>query len=679
MSWKRSERKNAEGLYEIEWNVPIIGVDTYSGDSRLFDGHVAFTQNMGFTQGRPEGYNGYSLLDTTMDADDNATPQGFGQYRSGSTETFVIVQQSGRTATWNASTNAWVQAHTGMTSDAGIDVTWNEINYAGYLIWANPTDGNWKWDGSNWLPLGARNITDCESDQDGQWTNETAETTIVREGLQSYSRVVAASATQALTFTPTANLNLSTALLSAAAYTEANAGIGFFIRVSDASEVNEASSFFELATSVGNELQINFNSASFRTFDPAGVTGGGTTVTFTDNTWFHVFVRLSDMTETGTFNLSDVDTLIVSMTDDGAGAGFTYYVDGFYIAYNSRMPGVETMAVWNDVLLGAGANQTSQEPSDLHFAPVGAPDEYDATAFISVSADVGGPIRCLKRFFNQVFIGKENSIHSLGGTTAGTTYPNFNYEILDITLQHGCDGHRSVVEKDRKLYFPWRNRYFEYDGTGTNDIGERIWPDLDDHAPTLLRQKTAALVNRYTEVWTAYPGLGDTNNTRLYRFDGKGFTGVEDGSTALNLNLLKTVIDGGVEKIVGIDEAGDIMWLDDSSVTTHDGTAITRIVRFPWVSVDPDMMSFWKEVTVLFGAQSAGTVTVQYQVANHPRAFGTTFTTASTVDLTAAGNLGWVLIGELGVWLQLQFTSTSQMFDIQFPIILQAAPIGQWA
>src|SRR3990172_518881 len=421
MSWKLSERPNSEGLFEVEWNVPIIGVDTYSGDTRLFDGHIAFTQNMGLTAGRPEGLNGYSLLDTNMDADDNATPQGFGQYRSGSTETYVIVEQSGRTATWNASTNAWVQAHTGMTSDAGIDVTWNEINYAGYLIWANPTDGNWKWDGSNWLPLGARNITDCESDQDGQWANETAETTTVREGLQSYKRTVGAAGTATLVFTPTANLDLTTALLSATAYSETNAGIGFFIRVTDASEVNEASSFFEIATSSGvNERQINFNSASFKTFDPAGVSGGGTVVTFADNTWFHVFVRLSDMTETGNLNLADIDTLTVSMTSDGL--TFDYFVDSFYIAYNSRMPGVESMAVWNDVLLGAGANQTGQEPSDLHFAPVGAPDEYDATAFISVSQDVGGPIRCLKRFFNQVFIGKEDSIHSIGGTTAGTTY-----------------------------------------------------------------------------------------------------------------------------------------------------------------------------------------------------------------------------------------------------------------
>jgi hypothetical protein len=362
------------------------------------------------------------------------------------------------------------------------------------------------------------------------------------------------------------------------------------------------------------------------------------------------------------------------------GPGLTYYIDGFYIAYNSRMPGVETMAVWNDVLLGAGATQSGQEPSDLHFAPVGAPDEYDATAFISVNPDAGGPIRVIRRFFNQVFIGKENSCHSLGGTTAGTTYPNFNYEILDVTGQHGCDGHRSLVEKDKKLFFPWRNRYYEYDGTGTVEIGDRIQPDLRDHAPTLLRQKTSALYQREGEIWNAYPGNGDTNNTRLFKYDGKGFTGVEDDAAALNLNILKSVQESGLEKIVGIDDAGDIMWLDDSAVLTHDGTASVRIVRFPWVAVDPDMMSFWKEVVVLFESQSAGSITVQYRIADHPRAFAAaSFVTASTVDLTAAGNLGWVHIGELGVWLQLQFTATSVMYDIQFPIILRAAPIGPWA
>ena len=679
MSWKWREKPNQFGANVAEWNTPIIGVDTFSGETRLSDGHIAFTQNMDLSFGRPEGRNGYSLLDTAMDADDDQPPQGFGQYVTGSTETYVIVQQSGRTATWDAAGNTWTQRHTGMTSDAGIDTSWNEINYATYLIWANPTDGNWKWDGSNWLPLGARNITDCESDQDGQWANETAETTVVREGAQSYSRAVASGATQALTFTPTTNLNLSTPLLLGATYTEANAGIGFFLRVSDASEVTTATSFFEIATLSGtHELQIQFNSASFRVFDPAGVTAGGSAVTLADNTWFHVFIRLSDMTETGTFNLADIDTLAVSITAP-VGPGLTYYVDGFYIAYNSRMPGVETMAVWNDVLFGAGATASGQDPSDVHFAPVGAPDEYDATAFLSINPDAGGPIRSLKRFFNQVFVGKENSVHSIGGTTAGTTYPNFNYEVLDITAEHGCDGHRSVVEMEKKLHFPWKKRYYTYDGTGTLDIGERITPDLADHSATRLRQKISALYDG--EIWTAYPGVGDTNNTRLYKYttsaDRTGFVGVEDDSAALNLNILKTVFETGVEKIVGVDEAGDIMWLDDSAVTTFDGGVITRICRFPWVTLEGNRLMYWDTLLALFGAQSAGTISVRYRIADHPRAFdAASFVAATTQALSSVDTLGWVLIGEVSRWIQIEFLTTAAQFDLQFPVVLEAYPVG---
>ena len=681
MAWKWREKPNQFGASIAEWDAPIQSVDSYSGDTRLKDGHVPFVQNMYLSFGRPDGVNGYSLLDTAMDADDDAPPQGFGQYVTGSTETYVIVQQSGRTATWDAAGNAWVQRHTGMTSDAGIDTSWNEINYATYLIWANPTDGNWKWDGSNWLPLGARNITDCESDQDGQWANETAETTIVREGAQSYSRAVGAGATQALTFTPTTNLNLSTPLLLGATYTEANAGIGFFIRVADASELNEAASFFEIATLSGtHELQMNFNNANFRQFDPAGVTGAGTVVTFADNTWFHVFLRLSDMTETGTFNLADIDTIAVSVTSDGA--GFTYYVDGFYIAYNSRMPGVETMAVWNDVLFGAGATATGQDPSDVHFAPVGAPDEYDATAFISVNPDAGGPIRTLKRFFNQVFLGKENSIHSIGGTTAGTTYPNFNFEIIDVTGEHGCDGHRSVVEMDKKLHFPWKKRYFAYDGTGTEEIGERITPDLADHSATRLRQKTSALYDG--DIWTAYPGVGDTNNTRLFKYTSMGqqagFTGVENDATALNLNLLKTVFETGVEKLVGIDEAGDIMWLDDSAATDFDGTAIVRLVRFPWLSLEGSRLVYWGNLIAQFGAQSGGTISARYRIADHARAMdAASFVEASTQALSTADTVGWVLIGEVSRWIQIEFRSSAQQFDLEFPVVLEAYPIGYQA
>lgn len=683
MSWKWRDKRNEHGAYVCEWDTPIIGVDTQSGDSRLLDKHVAFTQNMRCSSGRPEGVNGYSLLDTTMDATDDAFPAGFGQYISGSTETYVIVQANGDARTWNAGTNAFTFQHGGMT----VSNHWNFVNYSGYLIGANVA-GNWKWNGSNWLPLGARTITDCESDFDGQFSGETAEASVIREGAQSYL-IESAAATATLTFTPTTNLNLSTALLGAPSYTEANASIGFFFRVSNTTAIDSAVSNFEIATLSGtHELQIALSAWIDKATNAA--------VVIAANTWYQIEIPLSSMTETGTFNLADIDTLIWRFDDSGT--RYNAYIDNVYIIYNvstGQMPGMATMAVWNDVLFGSGATATipsTQDPSDVHFADVGSPDEYDSTAFISVNPDAGGGVRCLKRFFNQVFIGKTNTIHSLGGTTAGTTYPNFNFEILDVTAEHGCDGHRSVVEMNKKLWFPWKGLYYSYDGTGTQEVGWRIQPDLVDHAASLLTQKSSAVLLKEQEIWHAWPGSGDTNNTRLFRMNPggqsnpPGFYGPEDESSAgsgigmaLNLNLIVAVVESGIEKLVGVDEAGDIMWLDDSAATDFDGTAIVRLVRFPWFAFSGQHMMYWHSIYVPFDTGS-GNLSIRYRLADHPRAFdAASFVEAAAEATGSEANLGWAFVGNISRWIQVELRTSAVQFSSQFPILMEAFKVGYQA
>lgn len=680
MAWKRSEKLNRDGLYEFRWDTPVLGVDRDSGDTQVRPNHVIYTENMRLQSGRPIGMSGYSLLDTGMDADDNATPAGFGQYVSGSTEQYIIIQADGKAQRWNAAGNAWVQLFTGLT----VSKHWNELNYFGYLIWANRDMGMWKWDGSNFLPLGARIISDCESDQDGQWAGETAETTIVKEGVQSYAfAALTAGQNDTLTFTPTTNLDLTTALGDAPAYSASNASLGFFIYITDASEFDEAASYVEIATSSGvNELQMPASAW----IDKAT----GTTVVFADNTWHQIELPLNDAnwTETGTFDLSDVDTLTFYVEEDG-GSGFTAYLDCIYIIYQDgtyQMPGCETLAVWDDVLIAGYSDDTDFDvPQSLvFFARAGAPDYFEATAALSVNPDAGGGVRAVKRFFNQVFVGKENSCHSIGGTIAGTTYPNYNFELIDITDEHGCDGHRSIVEADRKLWFPHKSTYRLYDGTGTKRVSEVIETDLQDHEETLLTSKTSVLYSVWGEIWLAYPGNGDSTNARRVLIlpgdeeNPASFLGVQDSSTALNLELLKIVYESGQEKIVGIDNAGDIMWLDDTSVTDFDGTAITRTIRFPWVG-HGDEMYFWQDLAVLFDAQSSGTISVQFRTADHPRAMDAAgFSTATTLALSSAGNLGWAQIYQVARWIQIQITSSATFFDIEFPLILRGNLVGQW-
>ena len=40
------------------------------------------------------------------------------------------------------------------------------VQIGDYLVFSNPTDGNWKYDGTNFLPLGAKIINNCEATTD---------------------------------------------------------------------------------------------------------------------------------------------------------------------------------------------------------------------------------------------------------------------------------------------------------------------------------------------------------------------------------------------------------------------------------------------------------------------------------------------------------------------------------
>jgi len=657
---------------------PVVGIDTKSavnaGDTGTATSESRWEslQNFRVVNGQPVRMDGSTLYATSFVTPDNASPLLAAPYIDADGNlVWVVITAAGTayTVAVAGGVATFTQRFTGLSTSP---LFWSSIQLGDYLIACNRTDGHWKWDDNNFLPLGARNITDCESDQDGQWTSETAEATVIKEGLQSYKRTVGAAGTAAMTFTPTTNLDLSDGLLLGKAYTEANAKVGFYIRVTDASEVNEASCFYEIATSSGvHELQ---EAANASWYDVAT----GATVVFADNTWFRIEIPLDEMTETGTFNLADIDSITISMTSDGL--AYDYYVDGFYIIYDTVMPPAAVNSEFKNVYFSG--DSTTNGRSAFQYAKAGAPDEYDATAFNQVKEKDGTNLSGLHPFYNQLFITKENSCHSMSVSLSGTVYPSYNFDLQQITLEHGCSSHRSLLESDKKIWMFWRGEFWRYDGQKTEYMSNDIEPTLADLATARLTQVVGARFNAVNELWWSWPDANDTtSNTQLIRYntDTNGWL----NSAAQTIQWMVPTFVSGAEVFLTVGPTG--RFLQQNSGTTFDSTAIVCVARPPWLASESwDNVKLWLETLVNFAreASGGGTVTLQYRVADHPNEMNAaTFATIATFDnsLTTAHteSAGRSFIGDRAKWLQLQLTTTAVPLTIFWPWLVKARVLGQ--
>ena len=672
-----TDRLEDEGLIDIIFNGPIKGFDSESKDIEVVGDHVAALQNVKMPLGSPIRVDGYSLLGTGVDTVDDQAPQGFGQRRaSDGTDEYVVVQADGVVNKWLISgptVTTLMLASVGIA--ASTDTEWfASVQTEDYLVFFNPTAGNWKYDGTNFLPLGAKIINNCQATTD--WT-------VTGDAANIATSATAAFGTASLTFDalllneegtmiydPT-TLDVDTGILLAKDYTEADR-FCFWFRCDDVSTLDTTATLCRIETSSGNDFDFPLS---------AWTDEDGTVITPADNTWHRVELVISDGTEAGTYDHTSVDLVEWTWNTDGTG-GCSVFLGQVYMQYASAsvMPGCQVAAVWNNTLITA---KDTTNLSDLHFAKAGGPDQYSSLAFIPVDAEDGHDITALHRFYNQVFIGKQNSIHSLGGSIAGTIYPNYNFEIVDITTEHGCDSHRAVVESENTLRFPWQDRFYEYNGTGTKLMPGFYRKTTSDFEETRLYQKQGAYHKTTDMIWWSFPGNGDTDNTHLIKYDSRngGFIGPIEGSEGLDLNVLYVGYESDRETLIGIDGAGDIMNLVDSSATDFDGTAIVALVTLPWTSAGlPRQAKHWGDIYLNFLNQSSGSITLQYRVADHPRAFsGASYVSAGTFDQTTAENLGWLHIGEVSRWIQIRIRTSAVVFDMSWPVMWQASPLGEWS
>jgi hypothetical protein len=641
------ERNEKGSGFRVVYAGPWKGLDTKSPSMAIAEDHLPVLTNVDLPAGVPTRIDGYILHATSFDTGTSA-PNLLARYIPSSGNAFYITaDESGQVYSHVSAGGAPTVIRTGLSTTA--DLYWTHTQLADYLIIANPTDGNFKWDGTRLIPLGAKYIADMETAEDATWVGGATSTT-VREGTQSRTRTTT-GAVVTMALTPATAWDLTDGLLSAADYSTTTSRIHFYINFDTVTGLDLTTTYIRL----GNAADTAYFQAA------ASVANWGTLVAG----WNRVQIAKSLFATTGAPSWASIAKLEFGI--DSTGATIIAIIDDCYLRYSDAltMPSVQYVSNWKNMVLGA---RSTADPSTFYFSRVSAPDEYSATASFPINEDDGDTITGLHPYYNQVFITKDNTCHSISGTVAGTVYPNYNLETLLVTTEHGGSSHRALVQAGRYIYIWWRGEVHRYNGTGTEKISKLIDPTLATVNMARLGMIVGARRRVLNQIRWYYPDSAATTNTSAIAFDyvTEGFLTVADQTA---MPLAEQVFESGTEYLLTVDLNGLVRQQDSGA--DYAGTAITARVALPWTSAQtPDQLKYWEEVYTPYETNT-GDLLVEYRIADHPREMAAaSFVTAGTIDQSVAGEHGRVFIGERAVWLQLRYSTVGARMTLFPPTIL---------
>jgi len=534
MSFK-VEYSQDKNQYRIEFAGPIKGIATNTSPTMHLENHIPDLTNVDIPGGVPTRMDGHALhtASQTLPAGTEPTLMAVRYPSSGATPEEVFAGRDGHVYVWTGS--AFVSLRRGLSTTTS--VWWSSTQLADYLLISNPTDGNFKWDGTRLLPLGAKYIADMEiTAGEATWAGSgVTETTTVKEGVES-RKLTSTGAAVSMTLTPTTAWDLVNGLLQALDYTTADY-INFWVNIDDTTKLDTATTYIRFGNT-GDTVYFQLTAANWGTLA---------------NGWNQIHVLKSAFTATGAADWATIAKMTITTDATGANTVVTIY-DDVYMIYASVMPACQVIVTWKNMAIGMS---TTANPSDFHYSKVSAPDEWNASAVFPISQNDGQNITGAHPFYNQVVIGKDNSVHSVGGTVAGTIYPNYNLEHILITTEHGCSSHRSMVEAGNKVYMAWRNEIHRYIGTGTEKVSYKVDTIVDDVNKARLVQIVAARYRTKNELWFTRPITGSTTNNAILKYNY-----IEDAfvrGVGMAFVLLTTRYVSGVETLLAAEYDGDIM------------------------------------------------------------------------------------------------------------------------
>ena len=633
----------------IRFSPPFRGLYSRSTPTSVPDGFLPDIVNMDIPSGIPESMIGSTLFATGMTLTGTHTMLAT-YYSSAGVPTYLGANTTGEVYYWTGS--AWTYLLRGLSTST---LWWSDEQVGNVLVITNKNDGIFKYDGTRLLPIGAKHICDMESAEVTWAGTNSADTVNVKQGLQG-RKITSTGAAVVVTFTPATALDLINGIgPTARDYTTADR-IKFWVYIDDTTKLDTATTYIRLGNA-GDTLYFQLTAANWGSLA---------------NGWNHVSVLKSAFAITG---VTPVWSTIakVSFAVDATGANTVNATfDDMYLVYASTMPACSVVTSFKNSLIGM--NDTSGT-SNVNFARVSAPDDWDVLATFPVAENNGDAIVGGKKYYDQVVVVKDQSAHSIYATVSGTTYPAYRFSQSPITSAYGGASHRSIVEGDgAKLYWWTASDIVMYDGTSVQKVSTEVDPTIAPLA-TRLWSIVGGRLRAKNQLWWAYTPVGASTNTKVLRYDYAQQAWLP--STGQTLENLMNATSSGSDLLLSITSAGRV--LQQGSGTTFDTTAISSSLDLPWVSgPDPERMVRWHEAAVGF-ADSTGTITVKYRTADHPREMATaSYSTAQTLTLSSSSEKGRVFIGARSRWLQLQIINvTGAAFQILPPVTIKAIILKQ--
>jgi len=632
--------------YTVTFEPPFRGLYSRDTPTAVPDGFLPDLLNLDLPSGVPESMLGSTLFVAGMAL--SGTPTMLATYYAANgTPTYLGANTLGEVYYWTGS--AWAYLRRALSTST---LWWSDAQVGNILAITNKNDGIWKYNGTRLLPIGALHIADMETSE--TWAGSgSADTTNIKQGTQS-RKLTSTGAAVTTTHTPASVFDLINGIGPTARDYSTSDLIHFWLYLDTAANLDTATSY------------IRFGNAGDTVYYQRLASGWGTLA----NGWNEVSIVKSTFTTAGSpawSNLAKVSLVVDSTGATTVNASF----DDLYLIYASTMPKCAAVTSLKNSLIGV--NDTSGT-SNLNFARVSAPDDWDVLATFPIAEDNGDAIVGAHGYYDQVVVVKEESIHSVYATVSGTTYPAYRFGQSPITSAYGGASHRSIIEAEGQLYWWDARDIVVYDGTTVKKISAPVDPTVTP-APTRLWSITGGRLRAENQLWWAYTPTGGSTNTRVLRYD--YVQQVWLPSTGQTLEILENVKSSGQDILLSMTSTGRV--LQQGSGATFDSALISASLDLPWVSgPDPERMVRWHEAMIGF-ADGTGYVTMNYRTADHPREMDdATYQAAQKLALGGGSEQGRVFLGARSRWLQLQIINDSgAAFQVLPPVVLHAVLLPQ--
>lgn len=645
------------------FTIPTVSKGLWSNRSILSmpPGHVPNIINFDLDGGIPTSMKGDADFIATAWPNDGGVINLLTYHRSAAgVTTYILATTAGIVYYWTGA--AWAILRQGLSTTATL--WWTAQRYGTDLYITNPTDGIYKYDGTNLIPVGAKMIVGSEASEAGDWTNETNDTTDWQQGLQAF-KVTSGNpgASAVLTYNPAAILDTATGRGSSRLYALTKL-LGtdcyhFKVKFSNGSGSTITAATTTLVITDTGAKTLTWAATLWRSAKSTAAAA----ISLTSNAWQDVYCFPSEATESATFNPLIVDKLEWKVTTSANATDMT--IDDVYSVYVTTMPAVNYLAEWRNMLFGA-------IPGTIYFSPENAPDEFNTLATLNIKSN-GDLITGMKNFYNQLTITTETQVHTISGTVGSFAYPAYLFDLNMVTDEIGCSSHRSIAKAAEKLYWWYNDQIVEYDGTNARKISYPV--DLTLKALVTSRKQfiVAAPFRQKNQIFWTYTSTGATNDA-VIRFDYVLSAFLE--TAGLVTPLLTQVYDGADEYLLSVDTATrKVKKQGQTNVYTFSGTNIAYTLTLPPLLV-PGVALEWHTAELLY-LDNTGSLVVQFRVSDHLRDLaGTSYTTAETINMAAAGEYGKIRFGDRARFFQVKMTAAAVLVEIEFPLTIKATAVG---